>query len=223
MMENMSRLKNLRLNFVGFVGRALLRFWGKTARITVLGEQAYQELREQGKPVVLLIWHERLLILPYFFRHRGIFPLVSPSRDGEIITRIGQGWGFNILRGSGSHAIAKVWVEMKKKLQQGGEVLIIPDGPKGPARKLKPGGIKLAQETGAYLVPWTYSTTRQKRFNTWDNFLMFFPFHRVVAIYGKPFKVDPDMTDEAFEAERIRVEQILIDLDNQADNYYKSR
>lgn len=208
---------------IGFLGRILLGFFGKTARFTILGEEAYQELRKHGKPVVLLTWHGRIFIIPYFFRNRGMIPLVSPSRDGEILTRIGQGWGFRILRGSSSHSIAKVWVEMIRELQQGAEVIIIPDGPKGPGRKFKPGGIKLAQQTGSYLVPFTFSTTRQKKFKTWDNFLMFYPFHRVVAIYGEPFQVEPEMTEEEFEAERIRIEQLLIDLDNQADNYFANQ
>jgi len=65
---------------------------------------------------------------------------------------------------------------MISELKQGGEVIIVPDGPRGPNREMKLGGLKLAQETGAYLVPFTFSTSRKKFLGSWDSFLLFYPF-----------------------------------------------
>jgi hypothetical protein len=210
----------LRWKLVGILGRIVLWLWAKSARMKILGKEEYQALREQGKPVIFLVWHGRIFIVPYFFRGRGIMPLISPSGDGEIAAQIMSGWRYKILRGSGSHAVVKAWNEMKKELQNGGELIIVPDGPRGPDREMKPGGVKLAQETGAVLVPFTFSTSRKKFLSSWDKFLMFYPFSRVVAVYGRHFTVRPDLGDDELEKERQKIERYMIELDESADKYF---
>ncbi len=217
----MSLWERLRWKAIGILGRALLRVWAGTCRIAVVGDQEYKRLRREGKPVILLIWHGRLILAPYFFRKRGIAALVSPSQDGEIIARIASGWGFRILRGSSSHAVVRAWNEMKKELQQGGELIIIPDGPKGPGRFLKPGCLKLAQETGAFLVPFSFSASRKRFLGSWDNFLLFYPFSRVVAVFGQPLRVTASLDEEGFEKERRKLEGLLSELDTAADRYFE--
>jgi lysophospholipid acyltransferase (LPLAT)-like uncharacterized protein len=215
----MSVWETLRWEALGFLGRIVLRVWAKTSRIQVLGEDEYRKLKRAGKPIILLIWHGRLMLAPYFFRKRGIAALVSPSRDGEIIARIAEGWGFRIFRGSGSHAIVRAWVEMRQELAKGGELIIVPDGPRGPDRRIKPGCLKLAQETGALLVPWSFSATRRRYLRSWDRFLLFYPFSRIAAIYGNPLTISPALDETGFEAERQRVERALTLLDVEADSY----
>ncbi len=217
----MSVWTKLRWNAVGIFGRAVLRIWGISCRTRVLGEEEYLRLRKENKPVIFLTWHGRLLIIPYFFRNRGVSALVSPSRDGEILARIGSHWGYRVYRGSGSHSMVRAWLEMKKELQEGGELIIIPDGPRGPNRELKPGCLKLAQETGALLVPFSFSASRKKFFKTWDNFLFCYPFSRLVAVYGEPVAVDPLLDEEALEKERLRVERLLKELDARADRHFE--
>lgn len=204
----------------GTFGKAVLWLWAKSTRMTVLGKDEYQKLRREGKPVILLVWHGRIFIVPYFFRRRGIMPLVSPSADGEIAARIMSRWGYKILRGSSSHAIFKVWSAMKKELESGGELIIVPDGPRGPNRKMKLGGLKLAQETGAHLVPFTFSTSRKKILRSWDKFLIFRPFSRVVAVYGEPIAINSTLSEGKLELERQKIEKILVEMDLEADSYF---
>ncbi|HUU37865.1 MAG TPA: lysophospholipid acyltransferase family protein [Candidatus Desulfaltia sp.] len=216
----MSVWEKARWKAVGVLGRFFLRTWAKTSRMSVLGEEEYRRAREGGKSIILLIWHGRLMLAPFFFRKRRIAALVSPSKDGEIIAQIGLGWRFRIVRGSGSHSMVRAWIGMKQNLKKGGELIIVPDGPRGPDRKLKPGALKLAQETGALLVPWSYSASRKTRLKSWDHFLFFYPFSRIVAIYGKPLTVRPALDEEDLERERQRVEQALSALDAEADAHF---
>ncbi|MGB7296960.1 MAG: lysophospholipid acyltransferase family protein [Candidatus Aminicenantales bacterium] len=206
---------------IGVLGRFFLRAWAKTSRISVLGEEEYQRAKGEGKSIILLIWHGRLMLAPFFFRKRRIAALVSPSKDGEIIAQIAQGWRFRIIRGSGSHSMVRAWIKMKQDLGRGKELIIVPDGPRGPDRQLKPGALKLAQETGALLVPWSYSASRKKRLKSWDRFLFFYPFSRIVAIYGKSLTVSPGLNDDDFEKERERVETALNALDAEADSHFR--
>jgi lysophospholipid acyltransferase (LPLAT)-like uncharacterized protein len=186
----------------------------------IIGQERYKELRDKGKAVIFLVWHGRIFIVPFFFRKRGIMPLISPSKDGEFPAQIMSRWGYRNLRGSSSHAVIRVWNRMKNELKKGGEVIIVPDGPRGPDREMKLGGIKLAQETGAVLVPFTFSTSRKKFLKSWDKFLIFYPFTKVVAVYGPPMNVDPALKDDALEKERQKIERVLIELDEKADRFY---
>ncbi len=216
----MSFWTNLRWRAVGFFGKRLFWLLAKSCRWTVVGDRGYKKIRQQGKPVIILVWHGRIFIVPYFFRKRGIMPLISPSKDGEIAAQIMARWGYKILRGSSSHSIIKAWNEMKKELERGGEVIIVPDGPRGPNRVLKAGCIKLAQESGAVLVPFSFAASRKKILKSWDRFLMFSPFSKIGAMHGPPIEVPAAMTEDEFEKERQRVESILIELDHKADSYF---
>ncbi len=216
----MSVLRKLRWNLIGILGKWILWVWIKSTRITVLGESRYYELRRKKRPVIILIWHGKIFLAPYFFRKKGIMPLISPSEDGEIIAQIVSRWGYKVLRGSSSHSIIRAWSEMRKELKRGGQVIIVPDGPKGPDREMKPGALKLAQDTRAYLVPFTFSSSKKRNLDSWDNFLIPKPFSRIVAIFGEPFSVEMELAAEDLEKERQRFERFFVRFDREADFYF---
>jgi Na+/proline symporter/lysophospholipid acyltransferase (LPLAT)-like uncharacterized protein len=213
--------KDFRWRMIGIAGRFILRWWAKSAHFHIVGGHHLEKLRRDKKPVVVLVWHGRIFPVPYLFRKRGSIPLISPSQDGEIIARIVEGWGFRILRGSGSHTMVRSWKQLLQCLKHGGEVLMVPDGPKGPDRKLKYGSLRLAQKTGAYLVPFTFSTRKKIILNSWDKFMMFYPFHNVAVVFGRPFQIPADMDEQELSQERLRVEKIMDDLERRADLFFR--
>ena len=109
---------------------------------------------------------------------------------------------------------------MIKELKSGGELIIVPDGPRGPAREMKPGAVKLAKETGAFLVPFTFSSSRRKSLKSWDAFLIPRPFTRFVAIYGKPFTVESSLSDQELDKKNREVEAYMKELDRSADSFF---
>jgi lysophospholipid acyltransferase (LPLAT)-like uncharacterized protein len=211
----------MRWFFLETLGQWLYRLWMRTARVTVIGEAGYLRLRAAGKPVIIIVWHGRILFSLYFFRHRDVMPLVSPSEDGEIVVRLTSGLGYKFMRGSGSHSMIRPWAGLIRELKRGGQVAIIPDGPKGPRRVMKPGALKLAQATGAAVVPFSFSTPRKKFLNSWDRFLLLYPFQRVVVAFGEPRTVPEDLSEGEFERERALLERRLIALDSRADEYFQ--
>jgi lysophospholipid acyltransferase (LPLAT)-like uncharacterized protein len=213
----------LRRRLTGILGKPLVGLWFKSCRTALYGEDGYRKLRAAGRPVIHLIWHAKIFMVPYFFRRRNIMPLVSPSRDGEIAAQIMERWGYKLLRGSGTHFMKSAWLEMKRELEAGGEVIIVPDGPRGPDRVLKMGCIKLAAETGAVLLPFSFSASKKKILKSWDRFLMFYPFSRVVTIYGPPIEIPPGLTAEGMERERQRVERIMIEFDRETDRFFERK
>jgi hypothetical protein len=106
---------------------------------------------------------------------------------------------------------------MREVLKRGGELIIIPDGPRGPARKLKPGALKLARDTGALLVPFSFSASRKRFLKSWDRFLLAYPFSRIAAVYGRPVVVPPEADEAALNKLGQDVERALIDLDAEAE------
>ena len=91
--------------------------------------------------------------------------------------------------------------------------MIIPDGPKGPDRKFKLGAIKLATETGAALVPFSFTAKRRKILHSWDRFEMFYPFTKIAAVYGEPIEVPRNLPPALMEDERLRAEKIMLDFE----------
>ena len=111
----------------------------------------------------------------------------------------------------------KAWAELLRELRSGGGVIMVADGPRGPARVLKPGCVRLAQETGAVLVPFTITAREKKILRSWDSFMVTRPFGRATVVFGEPLTIPAGLRGEALEAERIRVEAALLRLEEEAD------
>ena len=71
---------------VGAIGPWYLESLGSSLRWEVRGAEHFEALR--GRAHVLAFWHARMLIMGYFFRHRGYHVLVSENTDGEIGARV---------------------------------------------------------------------------------------------------------------------------------------
>jgi len=216
-------LKKIR-NFI-FKTAVYLFFFilGKTARIKIIGKENYENLRKKGKPFIFIVWHGRMFLPVYLHRNEGVKPLISLSQDGEIASQIVRLLGYHPIRGSSSRRGKEALKEICRELKNYAEIAIIPDGPRGPRRVLKPGCIYIAQKTGAYLVPISYSCSKKIFLNSWDRFLLFPPFSKCVVFYGRPIKVKKDLDKGKLEVVRKKIEKILIDLDNQADNYFSEQ
>ncbi len=89
------------------------------------------------------LWHNRLLLISYvlkrFAPHRPGAGLISASRDGDLIAPLVERFGFQVVRGSSSRLGATGMLELVGVLAGGRDVLLTPDGPRGPVYKLGPG------------------------------------------------------------------------------------
>jgi hypothetical protein len=82
--------------------------------------------------------------------------------------------------------------------------------------------IELAKLTGRAVVPLTFSASKRKIFNTWDQFLLPYPFSKGVFIWGEPVEVDQHGDRDHLEEKRILLENRLNDLTERADHYFDS-
>ena len=145
-----------------------------------------------GEPVVFVSWHGRLLPLLYLFRNRGIVMLVSQHRDGEYLTRLGRGLGYDAVRGSSTRGGHGALRELVRKVRGGSSLAITPDGPRGPKEKLKPGALQVARITNAPVIPIMAGGDSAWWIEGWDRFMVPKPWATIRVAVGAPRIVPGD-------------------------------
>ena len=162
-------------------------------------------------PIVWAFWHNRVLIMPLIYRrvfpHRKAVALASASKDGGVVAGVLARFGVGCVRGSSSRRGGAALRELTTAIGSGHDIVIIPDGPRGPVYKLNPGAVKLAELTGVPVVPVHIEYKSYWKLRSWDGFRIPKPFSRVNVTFGAPFQFCPG----DFEAERARLEQILVE------------
>ena len=214
----MATLKNRILLFLtSSLGSIFIRLLGLSARITKQGDEHYRWLVDSQQPFIFCIWHGRIFIPIFLHRNQKIVGMVSQHRDGEIIARILQKLGYRTVRGSSTRGGQRAAIKMIRALKSGGTGAIMPDGPTGPRHQFKPGSIAIAQKSGAYLLPFTFSARRAISFNSWDRFTILLPFSKCLALYGEPIPIPEKISPAEFEEIRKRVEKKMIEQEELAD------
>lgn len=197
------------------VGGGALRALAATLRFEVVGWEEAAAVRRRG-PVIVAFWHARFLVLPWIYPHdRPVGLLISPSRDGDILAGVMKSLGREAIRGSSRRGGREALAELDEAIARGWDVAIAVDGPLGPPLEAKPGALRLAQRSGAPILPVVYGATWGKTLGTWDRFLIPAPFSRISVRWGAPLKVAPD---EDLPAARSRLDTALRGLLDEVDH-----
>ena len=173
-----------------------------------------------GKPIgenyIGALWHNRLLIFPLVLRrflpNRRGAALISASRDGDLLADAIHRFDYDVVRGSSSKLGASGLLQLSDVIAKGGDVVITPDGPRGPAYELGPGIIFLAQKTGAPVLPINMEYSGCWRVKSWDRFIIPRPFSKVRVIIGRPEQIRATSNDADFESERLRLQNAMMSL-----------
>ncbi|MDA1195470.1 MAG: DUF374 domain-containing protein [Planctomycetota bacterium] len=182
-------------------------------------------LLRSDEPAIFAAWHQDFVhTFAYFSRwnpRRKTYPLASTSRDGGLASAAAEGMGFRrSVRGSSARGGAKALLQLTRLLQHepDASVAVVCDGPRPPARVLKPGILALAQSSGRpiWLVRTSYSNTRVLR-RTWAQFHVPLPMSRAVCVADGPIHVPADLDREGLEALRCDLEHRLNTLAERAD------
>jgi lysophospholipid acyltransferase (LPLAT)-like uncharacterized protein len=209
------KIEGRRARWLIAFGFRLLKIWGRTLRYEIDDGAGIF-----GKPVrenyIGALWPNRLLIIPLVLRH--FFPdrhgtaLISASRDGDLLADAIRRFDYDVVRGSSSRLGASAIRQLTEFLDSGRDVVITPDGPRGPAYELGPGIVFLAQRSGAAVLPMNIEYSSCWRVKSWDRFIVPRPFARIRMIIGQPHHVRSTNTREEFEAERLRLQDAMMSL-----------
>jgi len=204
---------------------AALWLLGKTTRKQYVGAEELLAHWQCGKQVILAFWHGRILLMlfPYqTYRGQKACIMNSIHRDGEIITRVIKRFGVSAVRGSSTRG----WMGGLKGLlaayRQGYDLLVVPDGPRGPRYQAKPGVLQLARATGAAIFPVAYGAAWKTTINSWDRLLIPFPFSRVTYVIGRPLTVADDASPQVMEEKRQELQETLLAITAQADDSFRT-
>lgn len=157
---------------------------------------------------IALFWHGRiplcLSVAPQWWRKRTKC-LVSPSADGEFVAQALAMSGFPAIRASSAkkgdaakarQAIAAIR-EATTWVQEGGALVITPDGPRGPNEVIQAGALQIARRSGQpiFLMGMAANPAWQHP-KAWDRVMFAAPFGRGAVVWDGPHLVPAD-ADEA--------------------------
>lgn len=141
--------------------------------------------------MILATWHEHASCAMLTHGNQGIKPLASMSKDGELVVRVFQPFGYQFVRGSSSKGGKKAFLELMNFVRAGHSVAITVDGPRGPRQIPKYGCLDLANQSGAGIVPLVVLSQRCWVLRkTWDQTKIPKPFGRILVAYGDPIFID---------------------------------
>lgn len=187
-------------------------------------ESAVASLLARRAPMILAMWHSRVLILPVVYGRRiRMRALVSRSADGEIVARYLGRLGVETVRASSGRSGASGLRALTRALAEGTSVIVVPDGPRGPREVLKPGVVALARRSGAPIVPVAVAASREWRIRSWDGLRVPRPFARCLVRAGAPIEIPAGTPDEGgpgrgdLDGTREEVEIALRELTRQLD------
>lgn len=217
----MARSKNTEIRasrgsrMAGYLAGYAMKLWGITLRYEVNGKPGVSAPKIAPAPVIFALWHNRIFTMPPIWRRTGgavrkSVVLTSASKDGTTLATAMSMFGLGAIRGSSSRRAVSALIGMKKALREGFDVCVTPDGPKGPRYAVQPGVIKIAQSTGAEIIPIHIRYSAAWRFKTWDRFVIPKPFSKVSVTFDKPHRIAPELDSDGFESARIALENCLL-------------
>jgi lysophospholipid acyltransferase (LPLAT)-like uncharacterized protein len=187
---------------------------GRTLRLT-RDERAVAHLWAAGTPAIYVVWHARIVILPWLYGWRQGRALASRSRDGELVARLVQRFGVEPARGSSSRGAVAGFRALLASLRAGQDVVVVPDGPRGPREEVKRGVATLARLSGAPVVPMAVGAHPEWCLPSWDRFRIPTPFARCVVRLGEP--VPPGRVRGEDDAVRAAIQRALSELTARVD------
>lgn len=190
----------------------VLRILGWTTRKRFTGPGAAELFArfEGPEPSILAFWHGRMVMMPFAYKGRGACIMNSRHRDGQLISQAIRLLGIEVVRGSSTRG----WVGGMRGLlaahARGRDLVIVPDGPRGPRCRAKSGVIQLARVTGAPIYPVAYAADRARVLSrSWDWLCIPLPFSRVTYVVEDPVHIGRDATAAEIESARAALERRL--------------
>jgi len=199
--------------FLPWFSEWIIRLLVFTLRVKVEDHAGVLE-KPDHPPVILAFWHNRLFLMPPFWerycRGRVCMTFISRSRDGQFMTDVAARFGVQATRGSSSkHGMAAALTAIRAAHNERLDIVITPDGPRGPRYEIQSGILRLAQATQRPIVTLTTILGWKITLKSWDRFQLPLPFSTCRLITEGPIVVPENATEEELTTIRIRVGEAL--------------
>lgn len=186
----------------------LLNLISKTWRIKIKGD--FPE-----KPAIILFWHGKMLPVWRIFRKHNPKGVVSKSKDGQILSSLLEKWNFSLIRGSSSSDGKEVLKQMISEAENS-YLLMTPDGPRGPSKEMKAGGVIAAHRSKVPLYLCGVKIKNKFLFEkSWDNFNLPLPFSNIILNFSEKciIREDSERSDIAGYISDLELKLKKLDVD----------
>ncbi len=181
------------MKWSGLLAATGIRTWMSTLDYRALFyDQSVDGIYPTDRPRIYVFWHEYILVPLYLRANCNLTMLLSKHRDADVLYRVAYHMGLECVRGSTYGGATEALLE----LSRGGKhrhMVITPDGPRGPRRRLAQGAVFLASRLQMPIVPLGIGIDRPWRTPTWDRFAVPRPGSRARAIVGPEIYIPPDL------------------------------
>ncbi|HPN37043.1 MAG TPA: lysophospholipid acyltransferase family protein [Melioribacteraceae bacterium] len=192
-------IKNIKKIILRLLGNLLLysvvNIVCKTCRIRQNIPHNTKQLLNSDANYVIAFWHGTMLANWYVNKNKNIVALVSPSKDGELLSNILNKWGYKLQRGSSNKSGKESLDILIELAKQNNTIALTPDGPKGPEKEFKAGAVIIAKKSNLPLILVGVKNKNLYRFKkSWDKFEFPKPFSEIVLNYSEPIMVNSDIS-----------------------------
>jgi len=199
--------------FLAWLSSVVIRLIGSTLRMTV-DDRGNIINQPEHPPVIVAFWHNRAALMPFFYerysRGRIFLTFISRSRDGQFMTDVAAQFGIKAVRGSSSRSgTSAMLTAIRAASDPRVDLVITPDGPRGPRYQIQPGLIRLAQTTRRPIVAVTYQLKWKYELKSWDRFHVPLPFSTCRLITGEPIFVPENASEVELAAINTQVAKAL--------------
>jgi lysophospholipid acyltransferase (LPLAT)-like uncharacterized protein len=208
----------IRFRFLPALSWGLMHCLCFTFRTMIIGSNHLIQLQKTGNRIIFVFWHGRqFMFIPYLSKTHTA-ALASPSRDGRMNARLLENLGYEIIFGSSEKSPVKAVIGCIAKIRKGYNLLVTPDGPRGPAQNVKPGALYIAKKTHSMILPLSFSARPVIVMKSWDRYLLPLPFAKIVIGIGEPFRPSFSLEESDIEKEcqflKDRLNQITLRVDS---------
>lgn len=175
-------------------------------------------------PCLYAMWHANQCAIYGLQNKERVNVLISRSKDGDVVAHGISRMGFKIIRGSkGRKGAVEASMQMIEALKNGENCAMMVDGPRGPAKVVKDGAIKIAKMAGVPIVPvcWYSTNFNWVKLPSWDGLRMPILDVRLINLYGDPIYISEDADDSMIEEARLKLQASLEELDKRIPEEYE--
>lgn len=149
-----------------------------------MDEKSQQVVNDRSEqPCVFYFWHHNLFAAPILRKLRGrrpMYGLMSASKDGAWLESLVSLFQVEAIRGSSTWRGASALKELEQ-YKQDCDIIITPDGPKGPRCLMKPGSVRWVYQKGFNIVALNFEMQKVWKLNSWDQFHLPKPFSKIIV------------------------------------------
>lgn len=194
--------------------RALHATWRKNVHELAI----LDEMLARRQPHILAFWHRKYVALFPLLRGRHACVVTNNAPHGHVVASICRHFGNVAIqineRGSGTESLNL----MGHAFAHRSEVGITVDGPLGPYHKVKRGAIQVASDLGHWIVPVSVAARSKHVFvRRWDRLEIPKLFTHVHLSVGEPMQVPPDLSSAGLVEWRVRLHDVLEEVDAEAE------